>query len=145
MRPESVPNGNMKMRVQQTMYCAPIPPPELMAGYEQILPGAADRIIAMAEQQASHRRGMEDIMVTSTCKTKTLGLWLAFGITLAAFAIMAFAIDRGYPYVGSILGMTALSSLVGSFIYGSRRTARQIEQAEAGPKADLPAQPPIQK
>jgi alanyl-tRNA synthetase len=38
----------------------PIISPRDRAKYEQILPGLADRIARMAEQQATHRQGLEE-------------------------------------------------------------------------------------
>lgn len=38
------------MVIRGEMYSGPIPPPEALARYEEIQPGAADRIIKMAEK-----------------------------------------------------------------------------------------------
>jgi hypothetical protein len=42
---------------QQTtvQFSGPLPGPQTLQGYEQILPGAAERIMALAERQAAHR------------------------------------------------------------------------------------------
>lgn len=40
-------------------FSGPIPPPQTMAGYETALPGSADRILKMAEEQSAHRQEME--------------------------------------------------------------------------------------
>ena len=37
----------------------PLPHPEIMQGFEDALPGAADRIMTMAERQMNHRHEME--------------------------------------------------------------------------------------
>lgn len=37
----------------QSEYSGPIPPPNIIKGYEQVLPGSADRILKMAEKQSS--------------------------------------------------------------------------------------------
>lgn len=37
----------------------PIPHPKHIAGYEEILPGSADRIISMAEDSQKHRMEMD--------------------------------------------------------------------------------------
>ena len=42
-----------------TALSGPLPPPEMLAQYEEILPGAAERILSMAERQAEHRQKME--------------------------------------------------------------------------------------
>jgi len=44
---------------QEMRYQGPIPPVEDFAGYVRILPGAADRILKMAENQAGHRQTLE--------------------------------------------------------------------------------------
>ena len=46
-------------------YSGPIPHPKIISGYEEILPGAADRILSMAEKESQHRH---DIWMTSSTK-----------------------------------------------------------------------------
>lgn len=46
-------------------HSGPIPHPDIIKQYEEILPGAADRIISMAENQSSHRQAMEKSMCCS--------------------------------------------------------------------------------
>ncbi|WP_254908530.1 DUF2335 domain-containing protein [Halomonas citrativorans] len=40
-------------------YSGPLPPSSEMERYESIMPGAADRILFMAEQQQKHRHDQE--------------------------------------------------------------------------------------
>ena len=37
----------------------PTPLPNVLRGYENVLPGGAERILAMVERQAAHRRRIE--------------------------------------------------------------------------------------
>ncbi|MDR1100263.1 MAG: DUF2335 domain-containing protein [Treponema sp.] len=37
------------------MYSGPLPTSREFQGYEQVLPGAADRILAIAEKESEHR------------------------------------------------------------------------------------------
>jgi uncharacterized membrane protein len=39
---------------------APLPHPSELEGYEAILPGAAERIFALVENQSNHRQGLEN-------------------------------------------------------------------------------------
>lgn len=41
---------------QQISFSGPIPHPDLLAQYDQIIPNGADRILLMAEAQSRHRR-----------------------------------------------------------------------------------------
>lgn len=43
----------------QAAFSGPIPPPEMLAQYNAVLPNGADRIVKMAEDQSAHRRRVE--------------------------------------------------------------------------------------
>lgn len=45
-------------------FLGPLPPPETLAQYEQVLPGSAERIMVMAENQAEHRQSLEETVKT---------------------------------------------------------------------------------
>ncbi len=40
-------------------YQGPLPPPAMLRGYEELVPGGVARILAMAERQAAHRQTIE--------------------------------------------------------------------------------------
>jgi uncharacterized membrane protein len=42
-----------------THYQGAVPPPEILRGIDEIVPGAAARLIALAEQESNHRRSHE--------------------------------------------------------------------------------------
>ncbi|PIQ30327.1 MAG: hypothetical protein COS35_13425 [Zetaproteobacteria bacterium CG02_land_8_20_14_3_00_50_9] len=42
------------------MHSGPLPAPEDFAKYENILPGAAERILSMAENEARHRHTIDN-------------------------------------------------------------------------------------
>lgn len=55
---EDIPDKKVERavaKVIQSEFSGPIPPPSIIKGYEDILPGTAERIVAMAENQAKHR------------------------------------------------------------------------------------------
>ena len=56
MSPEEKRAEAILAAVEISRFSGPLPHPEDLAKYEQVLPGAADRIISMAEQQAAHRQ-----------------------------------------------------------------------------------------
>jgi uncharacterized membrane protein len=49
--PEDNERREAILRIAATRFSGPLPPPEALAKYNDILPGAADRIITMAEHQ----------------------------------------------------------------------------------------------
>lgn len=91
-------------------------------------PGAADRILIMAENQASHRQKLEAKVISSDVKNSKIGLFLGFVIALVALAVGCYLAINGMPWPGSLLSFGSIGSLVGIFVYGSRQ--RRQERAE---------------
>ena len=54
-----IDEGAATLTAEFTALSGPLPPPEMLAQYEEILPGAAERILSMAERQAEHRQKLE--------------------------------------------------------------------------------------
>lgn len=104
----------------------PLPTPEVLFQYNQIVPGAAERIVAMAESQANHRQKLELIAVKSGSRDSLLGLIFGLIIGLSAIIGSIITILAGQAESGAAIGITGLASLVGVFVYGSRQ--RRLER-----------------
>ena len=65
----------------------PIPPPEILAGYEKALPGGADRILAMAATQQKHRHGMESKVLDSHIARSQQGLWCGLVVAIGGLSV----------------------------------------------------------
>lgn len=106
-----------------TQFSGPIPPPERLSQYNQIVPGSANRIIQMAETQAEHRRQLEDRTFRGQIRQSRRGQWMALVISLTAIGSSVWVILAGQPWVGATLGVRqAFHWLVHSFSAdGSKR------------------------
>lgn len=102
-------------------FSGPLPPPDVFGGYDKILPGAAERILKMAEDEAQHRRSQESKMVDSECRDASLGLSHGRTIALVALLVSGAVAIWGNAWVGGALGVSSIASLVGVFVYGSRQ------------------------
>lgn len=110
-------------------HSGPLPPAKELAEYDEILPGAADRIIAMAERQAEHRQTLEAFAVRAEDRRSWGGL-IAGGIVAVGFLVGAVVLGlNDQPWLGGVLGGSTLVSIVGTFVYGtrSRRAERQAK------------------
>ena len=67
---------------EQRTFSGPLPHPEDLAKYDQIVPGAADRIIKMAENEMCHRHRNEDKLTNGMIWTTVLSMIFAFFIGL---------------------------------------------------------------
>lgn len=123
-----IPNNNsnqLKVR-QEFQYTGPIPPPAMLEQYNKIVPGAAERILRMAEDQSSHRRTLEKKAIDTDSRNSILGIMSALVITMSSFGLAAYAIKMGQSDAGKFIGGASFLSLVGAFIYGTR--SRRIER-----------------
>jgi uncharacterized membrane protein len=109
--------------VQQEFYKGPLPSPDTLKKYNDMLPDAADRIFKMAERSQVHRENIEcqqmDIIkarVESESKKINKGQNYAFIIALTgiAGAITCAFIDQ--VTIGSVLGGSTVVTLAALFL-----------------------------
>jgi len=51
--------NNHSIIAQQSSFSGPIPPPQFLEKYNEIVPGSAEIIINMAKDQSEHRQSLE--------------------------------------------------------------------------------------
>lgn len=66
-------------------WSGPLPPPAALDQFNQIVPGGAERIIAMVEREQAHRIEMESIGLNALVRDTRRGMWI--GGTIAVLAI----------------------------------------------------------
>lgn len=99
------------------LHAGPLPDAETFARYDQILPGAADRILRMAENEQNARHKAQEKFFTDLKCLRNYTLIHALAICGVAF----FAIYRDYPIASGVLVALAI---VGGWIGGQRRANR---------------------
>lgn len=117
-----------QITVQQSSFSGPLPPPETLASYNAIMPGAADRIIKMAEAEAEHRHDQEcralaaDILINKIQAWETvLGQLLGFSVAVFTIGAGAYAAIHGAQIAGSLMGSAGVIGLATVFIMGRRK------------------------
>jgi uncharacterized membrane protein len=120
----------------------PLPNPAILQAYEKIIPGCAERIIKMAENQADHRIHIENTVIEGDTKRANRGLYCGAFISFIALLLSGFLIYTGHDWAGVTIASTVIVGLASVFIYGtiSRRTER-TEKAKTMKTSDLPESP----
>lgn len=104
----------------QAFYAGPLPPAQELQIYEQACPGAADRILAMAESENRHRHVKENRALNGMLWNERLGMISAFIICLAAIGGGIYCIYRGQTIAGSFISAIPLGGIVIAFIRGRK-------------------------
>jgi uncharacterized membrane protein len=107
------------LEMERHEFSGPLPPPEVLARYNEALPGGAERIVALAEEQASHRRRME-----------ARGQVLLFAVVLVALVGGIGLIALGENAAGLVPVIAAIGGLGSLFIYREVKTHRLTKQLE---------------
>jgi uncharacterized membrane protein len=130
--PQAFPQFPLQQVSTSLSYSGPIPPPELLRQYNEIIPGLAERIVGQAERQTNHRIELEKTVINSDIKRSWAGLiiggMLAFFVTGAG----ALLVHNGHDGAGAWITGGGLASVVGVFVYGTQQ--RRKERTE---KANL--------
>lgn len=111
------------------VHIGPLPAPSDLEKYEKVLPGAADRIIAVFESQTKHRHECEKMVVVGQLRHEHWGQIMAFAIVTVAMGICLFLIYTGHSTKGFTAMMAILGGVAGLFIYG-KRAEKQNESDE---------------
>lgn len=120
--------GGLIRRTEGVYYSGPLPPAQELQRYNDILPGAADRIITMAEQQSYHRQSLESKVITSDTRNATVGLFFGFIIGLTGIIAGTVLIFKNHVLPGSFISGGTIVSLVSTFVYGSQKRKKEREK-----------------
>lgn len=123
--PASQPRRRTEIVVQET-HIGPLPQPEILRQYDNIVPGAAERILSLTERQAEHRQFLEKIVISGDSKRADRGLWCGLTVALAVLVVGGILIYMGHDWAGGVFVSLDIASLAGVFVYGtiSRRSER---------------------
>lgn len=120
--PKAARQGVSTTSIQQLEISqGPLPHPSILEQYEQVLPGSAERLLRMVEQEADHRRALEKRQLTSQIVETHIGQVLAFLIGVFAIAAGSYTALQGAELSGAFIGSGGVIGLVVAFIYGRKR------------------------
>lgn len=126
--PSSQNPTGFQITAQAAHFSGPIPPPEILVKYNDALPGAAERIVAMAESQLKHRQGLENKVIESNCKAQRTGPIYGFIVCMTAILGGVYLIHSGKSAEGLTAIITSLASLAGVFIFGKIKQQKELRQ-----------------
>ena len=108
------------VEAQFSAFVGPLPHPALLEHYDAVLPGAAERILALAEKQSAHRMRMESQAAAHELWRSWAGLAAGIGIALAFLGAAIGLIVSGHEEAGTALGILDLLALAVSFVLSQR-------------------------
>lgn len=113
---------------REESFSGPLPHPEHFKKYNQIVPGSANRLLKMTEDDLKHIHNIQNSQI-SIEKIATIGGLIA-GWTIAVIALLGsgYLIIENHDIAGTVLGTGTLTTLVGVFVYGRKSQNNHKEQ-----------------
>jgi len=109
----------------------PMPPPEMLAHYNQIHPGFADAMLTDFVEQGKHRRSLEEKAVTDQLKESRRGQVFAFILSLIIIGVgsaLIFYNEKLALGLSVIFGN--LVTLIGLHLGGKKSQRKDLEDKE---------------
>ena len=125
--------NNPPARVTAATYTeisGPIPAPQILQQYNNIIPNAAERILRMAEKQSDHRMALESKVVSSNIVKSYLGM--AGGTSVAIFGLYVAKVVAvsGNPATAGILAALDIGGLVWVAVNNTRSQRKEREKRQ---------------
>lgn len=151
-KPDNTPldqtaSAHVAVTRQSYSFSGPLPPPEVMGLYNELIPNAAERLLAAFEGQQHHRQGLENRIVDSGIKRSWYGLWCGLAVSLAGIGVAGLAVVYQQQLTASVIGGGTLVGLVTVFITGRSQQEKERTQRRNAMLGDEPkptGQPPQQ-
>jgi uncharacterized membrane protein len=118
--------------LKASSFSGPMPPPEMLSGYEEICPGIAERLLRTYEDEVAHRQGMERALVETEIQVQKAipaeimrGQIFAFIICMSFLVAGTFLISNGHEISGAIFGGGGLAGIVTAFLASKKNNGGQ--------------------
>ncbi|PWV53409.1 DUF2335 domain-containing protein [Chitinophaga sp. S165] len=105
----------------------PLPPPEQLAKYNEIIPNGAERIMRIAENEQQHSNTTEAKMLNATIWTTRLGQIFGLVIGLTVITLGSICIMIGHDLSGTAMSGLGVTGLVSIFVIGRKRREKDEE------------------
>lgn len=126
VRKSDIPEESKNAIVQQMemFYSGPLPAPSAFGQYDKVLPGAAERILKMAEQEQNHRHEVDNKQLYMLSRDSLVGIIAGMGLgvcALVAGVLVAMNVpNTGGTILGGVFGVSGVGTIAVSIIKGTR-------------------------
>lgn len=112
-------------------FSGPLPPPQVLREYDEIVAGLAARLADQAERQTEHRISLENKVIRSDITRSRQGLVCGFIVSLTCVVGGIIAVVMGHDWAGTTIATGAVVALAGVFVYGTAmRRSERTEKAK---------------
>lgn len=110
-------------------YIGPMPHPDHLAQYDQIVPGAAKDILEEFKANSRHSRDMDALALRATIRKDTRAQWMCLILLIFGFILIAYVTYTNHDEIAKVIAGTLLVAVIGGYLVNKF----------GAPKSDRPA------
>jgi uncharacterized membrane protein len=127
-RTRDVAAQQTSLRIQHAEFSGPLPPAQMLAQYDDVQRGLAERIVVMAEMEGNARRANEAKIIEAVIASRRRGQFFALAIGVGTLAVAAFAASKGLEWTAGT-AVASIAGIAGVFIWQEQRSKANSEDA----------------
>ena len=109
----------------ESIHSGPLPSPDTLAKYDNVLPGAAERIMNMAEQEALARRENERQRIKHSITIAYIGVIFAFLSVIIVSTLVWYSIYKSFEQTAAYIAVGCIAAVAGVFVFFRRNKKRE--------------------
>ena len=121
-------SASLSLTLAQYHHSGPLPDPRTLALYDEILPGLADRIMTMADNQSNNRMALEKAVVYGNVAGDSRGMHAAVVVAVAMICLAAFLAYLHMPGYAVTVAITNIAAIAGLFVVAQKQQAKEIAE-----------------
>lgn len=110
------PEQKQQIITTMEMYNGPIPHPNILKGYEELDVGSAKKIIDNGIGESTHRRSIENKIVSHNAHQFYVKYFMAFFLCLIFIGLSFYLILNDHKIIGSVFAGTSFLIIIGMFL-----------------------------
>lgn len=127
VQPPDSPQNNAVLVAQQSWH-GPLPPPDVLSGYD-VVENGAERLFSMAEKQSDHRMRIESAVLQSDNSLATRVQWFGLIVVLSVLGLAGYMTFLGATTAAAVVVAIDVVGLAAVFVY-SRLSSRSDQERQ---------------
>jgi uncharacterized membrane protein len=112
-------------------HSGPLPHPDTLRAYGEVIPNGAERIMGLVERESQHRHAQDARWVSCETRRITRGQWMAFVLTLCLTAAGLYLGATGHDWLAAGLFTTTIGAVVTLFVLGNKKRSSDGEESDS--------------
>jgi len=106
----------------------PLPHPNILKEYNDIIPNMAERLVAMVEEREKHDMEMESKIVREQIRQSRTGQWIGASITFILIIGGIVLVYMGHDLAGATISTGGVGGAAITFFRGKRKQQEESQQ-----------------